>query len=254
MRLLPPATTGTTASTRQPASASEATLTESLEPSPDILEYGFLYLLPVATNLIINRRHTESSVQKENSSDTRGKPRVLQDFLQIIDEVGAIQSRDPLNLVVARRLKVDSIVGKIEASLVEEPVPHHPSVRDLAQIDTRRVEVPEFGLVAYDENACVSTLTASRQKSRRPFKERGPIHLTAVDFALQPLPLFLSPIEPAKELSHADFAAAKIVGDQFLGYRGLYEDIVIADDSVVEVYTDPKRHKMISVKSSTLII
>ena len=138
--------------------------------------------------------------------------------------------------------KYRASLERLKPPFSKKPVLDHPGSRDLTQVNARRVEVPEFGLVADDENACVSSPTASRQKSRCPREERSSLHLIAIDSSLQPLPFLLPTAETTDKVSHAGFAASKILWNQSLCLCRLGEHFVIADNGIVKINAYSKCH------------
>src|SRR5439155_17207293 len=112
-------------------------------------------------------------------------------FFEIVDEVRAAESVDPLDLLVARALEKHLVPRKAEAVRIEELLRCHPPNGRVAKIRPRFVVACKLGLVADDverQSACAA-LANELCGARHQLRLR---HAWTVNQALYLLPLDLA--------------------------------------------------------------
>src|SRR3974390_1989712 len=112
----------------------------------------------------------------------RGKIRIRDHFLQVVNEVGEVQCADAGQLVGTSALEEHGICRQCKPITGEESTLLHPPARGVPQIYAFRVMMAELGFVT-DDYDCSTLIRTTAQKSIDSIKHgRGTDALT-VDIA-----------------------------------------------------------------------
>src|SRR5450631_3179474 len=176
---------------------------------------------------------------EENLAAGRRHFAVYKHFGKVVDKDVASKFPYSPHLVIPRALEVDVAPLEAQARRIEELLAFHPSQRGHPQV-RQRVIVRALRLMAHDGNG-VGVVSARLEEFRHAVEEHRCINSSAVNQALQRLPqVAIGPLGQQGPLDRGLVADKRRRKDP-LFLADPQESLIVADQRVVKIETDPHR-------------